>query len=346
MKGLRKFTFPLFFLILFVLAWLLFKIKYYVPGDLGQFDQMTIEDQQEKNGFVTRFGDLNINSMVRQEDLYFIGSNDGLFIEDRKSASIQRSQGLRYVFALMETADEVLVGYDGGLASFKDGDLVLKIDAPNDQVRSFCQTEEGIWHGATDGLYLNGTKVLSKKDGLAEDMVNVIRESSDGALWLGSYAAPRGGLTIKEKDKLTIFTDLAHPDLTAIIELKPDYVLTGGGFYDKGGANLFRKKDGGWTMVQTIRKEDGLPGAKVRSFYIDQKGRLWIGSEYDGVGLYNFQIKDDFLSLDPIFIITEDHGLASGEVKFIQEDEKNYYLGTQQGLSQISKEDLEKLVHP
>jgi ligand-binding sensor domain-containing protein len=98
----------------------------------------------------------------------------------------------------------------------------------------------------------------------------------------------------------------------------------GTGFAGNGGASRFF--DGLW---RTWTRSDGLAGGKVRSLFEDRSGRLWFGSEYDGVAVYDgrrwtvFDVRD---------------GLAGHEVKaIVQDDEGVYWLGTDQGLSRIEE---------
>jgi ligand-binding sensor domain-containing protein len=95
------------------------------------------------------------------------------------------------------------------------------------------------------------------------------------------------------------------------------------GFGSQGGAN--RLVEGRW-MTWTVA--DGLAGGKTRSVYEDTDGRLWFGSEYDGMAVYDgagFQL------------YTPQDGLAGWEVKhMIQDIEGVYWLGTENGLSRIA----------
>ena len=162
MKGLRRFTFPIFFLIIFLLGVIIVKIKFYVPGEFGQWDPVTIKEKTEKNGFVTRYADVDIYDMIREEDAWYIGGADGLFIENRKDGTIYQAQGMRYIFALMRKDDELLVGYDGGVAAYKNGKMVSKNIFQGEQVRSLCDTEEGVWYGRTQGVYCSDWQYNTK----------------------------------------------------------------------------------------------------------------------------------------------------------------------------------------
>ena len=61
--------------------------------------------------------------------------------------------------------------------------------------------------------------------------------------------------------------------------------------------------------------------------YLDRAGRLWIGSEYDGIV---YRTDRGFKRLTP------DDGLAGWEVKSIAEDAQGYYwMGTENGITRM-----------
>lgn len=195
------------------------------------------------------------------------------------------------------------------------------------------------------GAICEDGRVLDRNTGLISDMVNFMLHTSDGSLWLGSYTAPKGGISVYQESRTDTFDDLAHRNITSMIQLSENYVLTGGGIYEKGGGNLFKKTKDGWEIIQEISKKDGLPGEKIRSLYLDQSGHLWIGTEYDGLGIYDIEYKDRGISLKPLLFLRKKDGLADDEIKTIKEDERNYYIGTFGGLSVIAKDKLlEKIV--
>jgi ligand-binding sensor domain-containing protein len=94
------------------------------------------------------------------------------------------------------------------------------------------------------------------------------------------------------------------------------------GFADLGGASLLR--DGAWRQ---LTEEDGLAGAKARSVFEDRDGRVWVGSEYDGIAVFDG---------DRRRVLTPRDGLSGWEVKEMVQDESGvYWLGTEDGLTRI-----------
>jgi ligand-binding sensor domain-containing protein len=97
------------------------------------------------------------------------------------------------------------------------------------------------------------------------------------------------------------------------------------GFSRHGGAARYR--DGQWSNL-TIA--DGLAGESTRSVFEDEDGRMWIGSEYDGIAAG---------SPGSWEIYTEKNGLAGYEVKTMSQDpDGTYWLGTNSGLSRVERD--------
>jgi hypothetical protein len=176
-----------------------------------------------------------------------------------------------------------------------------------------------------------------------------------GYVWFGSYVAPAGGISIvdvrdnlvKKDDGIQTFTTqngLLHANINAIIGSNNGTVITGGGLYTKGGAAIFEYDGSSWSIRDYIIRDDGLAGEKVRSLYIDSRGRLWAGSEYDGLAVFYEFLKDN--NSGSIFeyseILTDENGLPNNEVKVIAEGPSgDIWAGTRSGLLRIERGGLE-----
>jgi ligand-binding sensor domain-containing protein len=117
--------------------------------------------------------------------------------------------------------------------------------------------------------------------------------------------------------------------VTSIIQTKDTSVYVGGGLLDRGGAVKLEKEKDIWVITQTISSKEGLAGAKVRSLFEDTSGKLWAGSEYDGLAIF-----DGKKSLQ----LKKSNGLSDDEVKAIIEDSHGFiWIGTKSGLTRIDK---------
>jgi ligand-binding sensor domain-containing protein len=96
------------------------------------------------------------------------------------------------------------------------------------------------------------------------------------------------------------------------------------GFASRGGVS--RLWQGAWI---TWTRQHGLAGEIARSLFQDREGRLWFGSEFDGIAVYDGQHWQVF---------TPKNGLAGWEVKKIVQDEQGvYWLGTDKGLNRLDR---------
>jgi ligand-binding sensor domain-containing protein len=155
---------------------------------------------------------------------------------------------------------------------------------------------------------------------------DVLFEDSSGRLWVGSSDPAFGGLLEGAPGggwrKVHTNGRFPHPSVSMVLE-EPDGALWfSTGFGRAGGAVRWHK--GEWT---TWTKAEGLAGEKARTLYLDRAGRLWIGSEYDGIV---YREGGGFRRLTP------DEGLAGWEVKAIAEDAQgNYWMGTEDGITRM-----------
>jgi ligand-binding sensor domain-containing protein len=166
-------------------------------------------------------------------------------------------------------------------------------------------------------------------------MVSVMLQDTEGGLWFGSCAAPRGGLSYLHDGRWHYFLKaegLPHANVNALLEDSSGHVWVGTGLLDRGGACRLAPTDGGWSIAQVLNQEDGLAGEKVRSLFQDRDGALWFGSEYDGIARYDGTRWQVFTQAD---------GLSHSEVKTMLQDEKgDLWLGTADGVTRISAEPL------
>ena len=69
----------------------------------------------------------------------------------------------------------------------------------------------------------------------------------------------------------------------------------------------------------------------MRSLYEDRAGRFWIGSEYDGIAIFEGKIRR---------VLTPEQGLSGWEVKQVLEDDAGVlWLATEDGITRIERLD-------
>ena len=114
MDRFRKFTIPLFFLVLFSAGIIFYKIQSYVPGEVGEWESVDLICEERENGWKTYLPGIDVYTFLLEEDVYIIGGAEGLFFIDPQKDEARHAQGLRYVFALLREDEDLYRGYDGG----------------------------------------------------------------------------------------------------------------------------------------------------------------------------------------------------------------------------------------
>lgn len=291
----------------------------------------------------------DICAIALDDQTIWAGGTDGLFKLTRGSDlefAIEKIGTYQYIKAVLVHGNQVWIGHDNGLTLIQGEGVTnytVKEGLPDNRVNALCLDPEGnLWIGTWGGAVLleDGriVRTIQKEDGLIDDMVNVIMQDSQGGIWFGSYVAPRGGISILYRGQWRRFSSqdgLVHPNVNAIIETAGGEVIEGGGLYTKGGGTRFSFRNSQWERISTLGEKDGLAGAKIRSLFEDSKGRLWVGSEYEGLAV---------LADGTATIMTEDNGLSNNEVKSIaEESDGTIWIGTREGLVRIDKGGIENV---
>ena len=282
-----------------------------------------------------------VSALAVQGQYLWAGGQEGIYKIDMNSCRCEKvslaGQEVLDVKALLFDPYGVLwIGSFNGLYSY-DGNHLKKIKAlPDDRVNClFLDKANRLWVGTWKGAVVldpSGWRIYEKKDGLASDMVNVIIQDSRGWMWFGSYAVRKGGVTCWDGQKWHVFRFpeyLPNANVCDILEDSQGRVWVAIGFVDKGGAVCFEAKNDRPVLSQVWTVRDGLAGEKVRSLFLDSKKRLWFGSEYDGIAVYDG---------NSFTVITREDGLSGNEVKDMYEDlHGNFWMATEDGITKISK---------
>lgn len=284
----------------------------------------------------------DINSMLIQGDTLWAGGKNGVFAISINNAEIlfelDNNGSLSYVKSLaIDSNSNLWIGHEKGLSRY-DGKSVKTFTEKNvlhdNRILSvFVDSKNTVWAGGWGGVVYfkdNKWEKITKDDGLIDNVVNVIFEDSRNNMWFGTYSAPKGGVcgyNGTEWEYFSVKNKLPHNNVTCITEDKDSNIWVGCGLYKRGGAIILERISNKWTVNKTLYKADGLAGEKVRSLYKCDRNLMWIGSEYDGLAIYN---KGKFKTLN-----TSD-GLIHPEIKCIVQDKnKNFWIGTRAGISHI-----------
>jgi ligand-binding sensor domain-containing protein len=179
--------------------------------------------------------------------------------------------------------------------------------------------------------------VLDRRNGLLSDMVNCILEDSRGGYWFGSYADPQGGLTRWDGEGAVAFsTDegMPHNSVSMLTAADDGMVWAACGHLQRGGAAVLRWNGIRWQVMEVVTEEDGLPGPKIRSVFINQNGQIFLGTELNGLAIS---------AADGWQVLDKRDGLAGSEIKMMVEHPAGtYWLATDGGISVITHEQLQQ----
>lgn len=294
----------------------------------------------------------DVSALAVQGDIIWAGGKDGVIGLDRSSHQVVNEiicdPPITYVRALLVDNEGTLwIGHSAGLTSYDDGTGTLRTFSTEDGLPDIrvnalmLDHKNRIWVGTWGGaavLEEGQWTVITEADGLADDMVNVMLEDQNGGLWFGSYVAPRGGLSYFNNDNWQLFSTkngLPHNNINTLSEDSNGNIWVGTGLYERGGAVQLVNNGQDWTIGQVLTKNDGLAGDKVRSFFQDNEGVMWFGSEYDGLAR---------LEAGHWQILTEKDGLSNPEIKcMVQDDSGNLWIGTRDGITRLNTTALNKL---
>lgn len=296
-----------------------------------------------KKTFIAVDKQLDIMSLGIHQDSLYAGTPDGLFIVTGdfpyfRLEPVPLKNKLTYIRAICSIQGKLWIGGLEGLVQVdQDGSELLQSKAsgalPDNRVNTIYPAPGGdVWVGTWGGAVCFSEKgklpFVTMKTGLIKDMVNVILKDAAGTVWFASYNVREGGISRFQDGVFTHYTmetGLVNINTTSALFIDEDTLWFGSGMYEAGGITVFDVAES--QPVKTYAMEDGFAGNKVRSLYITGN-TLWIGSEYDGIAVWNDQKR----------IYTIDDGLTDNEVKCFLEWDGLVFLGTKAGLCYLNPE--------
>jgi signal transduction histidine kinase/ligand-binding sensor domain-containing protein len=280
------------------------------------------------------------------EGNYWIGTAaDGLFRMSRSIITmIDRKNGLKNekMLALLQLKDgsALLSTNCGGIYHWENGEITdPKIDfiAGDGCFWSMYEDSRGrLWFGAR-GVYVTNSldepgTFLEAEEGFSAAEVFAITEDKNGNIWI----ATSDFLVIYNDGIIRKYTEaegLYYSDARVLFEDEDGTMWVGTGM----GLNTIKNE-----VVQKIellpavenQTDSGQPN--IRAIHKDDDGVMWIGTYGHGI----FRIEDG-----EIENVTTAQGLFDNIVSHIIEDESgNFWMGSNRGISTISKSDLNAVI--
>lgn len=279
----------------------------------------------------------DVQCLALVNNTIWAGGKDGLFIFAADGSTLpvpEPLRGLHFVAALLREADGgVWIAHEDGISHWQQP-VVRHYSV---QAGTFPSRGLSVLRDRDDTLWAGAERVLTRFDGSRFETVAiperfalteaaVLYQDKGGALWIGDSSPRSPGLIRRDAQGFHLLSQregLPHASINTIMEQGSNSDLwVGTGFAGSGGAVSIRNGS-----LRSFGRQHGMAGDKVRTIFEDSRGRLWFGSEYDGVAVFG----DVRLA-----VIGEDDGLAGPEVKAIVEHPADtFWLGTNGGLTRI-----------
>lgn len=199
------------------------------------------------------------------------------------------------------------------LTSFGREDAARR--APANIFRAIGLASDGsVWAGGMHGIsrfHQGGFSQYDRHHGLADNVVNVIREDSRGNLWIGTFGGLNrfsGGRLVPELDAQGHAYDVVY----AIEEDRDGNLWIG----SKDGLSQLRPR-----VFTTLTTRNGLGNNNIMSVLEDRSGKLWVGSWGGGLdvleqGQITFSLnRESTLSTQPDAFMFSDFVLAVHETR-------------------------------
>lgn len=235
------------------------------------------------------------------------------------------------------------IGVNGGLFIAQNGEVEAVKEADGHHVQAIRQDKRGnVWAATNKGILLfqnyQFKRHFTVKDGLANDLTNLIFEDSKGRLWFGGF----GGLAEYKDEKFTNYT--AGDGLTGNY-VRSIYEDAAGalwiGTYDEG---LSRFQNGAFVNYKT---EDGLFSNGVFAIEEDARGYFWISSN-QGIYRIKRQELNDFADGKITKIHSIGYGKEDGMLSTecnggrqpasVKDENGNFWFPTQDGVAIVNPE--------
>lgn len=280
---------------------------------------------------------IEISDLVAFKGSIYAGGMEGIYRIDPVEMKYEKVDmgGILFVKDLVVSGDILYAGHDGGITAYdgREYSTVMDGDDGGQDVRVnalFIDDESRLWAGTYSGAYLlegGSWKNIDTEAGLMDDTVFLIMEDGLGGMIFGHYATANGGISYLNQGRWTYYNvdnGMVHNYVTSGMK-ESGNIYIGTGFYDKGGMNVFHTGPRGLELGDTIVKEWGEHGSKVRSLNIDGQ-IIWIGTEYNGLCIYE-------ITGDRFTRLGSQNGLAGEEVKSILFQGDKVFLGMRNGVS-------------
>jgi ligand-binding sensor domain-containing protein/signal transduction histidine kinase len=319
---------------------------------LGTASGLSLFGAQNFSNYTTAHGlsDDNIRALAEDRDgNLWIGTETGGAIKLARHGLVtyREADGLQgtQVRDIFETRTGLLcVITDNGFINYFDGQRFAAV-RPNipPEIKQFMgvvEDERGDWWIGTSGFGLyrfSGVRHISElararsvrytsQNGLSSDSVTRVFEDSRGDIWLGMDSEHVLARWERAADKFHTYRE-GLPGRSQVLSFAEDKSGAVWAGFREGGAARYREG-----RFDLFNESSGLTADEILKMYVDDAGRLWLGS--NSYGLVRI---DDPAAQRPVFrIYSTAEGLTSGIIRSIAEDNfQRLYLGTSRSVDRF-----------
>jgi ligand-binding sensor domain-containing protein/signal transduction histidine kinase len=250
-------------------------------GGLVRFDGMRFTVFNRENE--PAFRDDSIYSLLTSSDgALWIGSEGGGLIRyrDRAFQVFDSSEGLTngFVRVIFEDSNRRLwVGTDDGLFRMEH-DALVRIDGkagvPRMAVHSICQDREGrLLIGGSGLLVLTGKAAVYYRSAknLADNSIRAIRQTRDGAVWIGTISGLRKLERGLQSDPFLTPQTISDRNISYLLEGRDGQLWIG-----TYGQGLMRYAEG---RKVALSAPSTLPHNNVLAIFEDSEDDIWVGTQ-------------------------------------------------------------------
>jgi ligand-binding sensor domain-containing protein/signal transduction histidine kinase len=250
-------------------------------GGLVRFDGVSFVVFNREN--VSAFQDDSVYSMlVAKDGTLWAGTEGGGLIRYKDGAFrvFGPAEGLTNSFVRViyqDNSGDLWVGTDSGLFRLRD-DSLIRMDgngaAPRISVHAICEDRAGrLLVGGRGLLILRGTEATyyTSNESLADNSIRTIRQTTDGALWIGTISGLRKLDHGINGDPFLTPKILSGANISVLLESRRGELWIGA--YGQG---LMRFQSG---RIIRFSAPSSLPHNNVLALFEDGEDNVWVGTQ-------------------------------------------------------------------
>ena len=274
-----------------------------------------------------------VRSLLADSNRVWIGTDNGLCkIENGNLSVYNEDDGLadNIILSLyLDSHSKLWIGTDKGLSSFDDKTFkswTIDDGLINNRIRTICEDVDGrMWFGTKKGISIlfNDEFInINARNGLSNERIRCIQRDQFGDIWIGTYFG--GIMRFNYRDFISFTTKEGLPSnqILSISENENNDLIIG----SFEGVSVLKTVHHTFQSEPSIADISALTGQAINTIYRIEEGVSLFGTDS---GLVVFQN-------DKVTLIDANSGLVGHSVHAIYKKDDHYYIGTEEGLNDIT----------